>query len=378
MNDVNFNVLIKKPITVLSYDLKQTVVIDDYDVLIWTERYDEEGEFILELPIKYVGDSRLKEGYYLTIEGTDRFMIVGDMNPIVDSTEGTKYVLKGPSGENMLRWRVTSQYFLINGNLRQALIDLVYDNLVSPLNTARAITNFKSELTVLPVGSYDPDYINTFEEGKIFDIVKTSCKAMGMGFKVVLTDDLKFSFVVYSGLDRSYSQNVNQYVIFSESYDNVFSSNYYIGTQDYVSVALVLVDDDVEELQANMVHFDPEPEGIFRREVVVKASEIRRSVYGEPDLTDQEMLEMILYTGLSTINENQPRGVFDAEVDINGRFKYREKFDMGDLVQCIFVGLSTKARVNEHVLTIDLDGMKNYIGFDFNLQENILEEAPTS
>lgn len=358
---------IKQPITVLDYDLRQTLIIDDYNVVIWTERFNAEGEFELELPIKYTGSPKLREGYYLTIAGTNRFMIVGDINPIVDADLGDKLVIKGPSGENMLKWRVTDKNLLIDGVLRDRLIALVNAHFVTPTNIKRTVPNFVSNLVAVPPGEDNPTYINTFDPSTIYDIVYTACKSNNMGFRVVLTDDLKFSFELYSGIDRSYQQSTNPYVVFSEDFDNVFSSNYYIATQDFVSVALVLVEDDVVSLQSNMIYFDPEPDGIFRRETVVKASDIRRQVSGEPDLTDAQMYDMIVMKGLSTIVENQPRGVFDAEVDTNGQFKYRSKFDMGDLVQCIFVGMNTTARVNEHVLTIDLNGYKNYIGFDFNV-----------
>ena len=65
------------------------------------------------------------------------------------------------------------------------------------------------------------------------------CQTYGIGFKVILNDQNQFVFSLFEGTDRSYDQSVNPYVVFSDEYDNLLSSQYEEDYQEIVTDVLV-------------------------------------------------------------------------------------------------------------------------------------------
>ncbi len=62
----------------------------------------------------------------------------------------------------------------------------------------------------------------------LYDIVYVLCEDARIGFKILPAGAGGFSFQLYSGQDRSYSQNINPPVVFSSQFENLLESNYII------------------------------------------------------------------------------------------------------------------------------------------------------
>ena len=68
--------------------------------------------------------------------------------------------------------------------------------------------------------------------------IEEICEAYNIGFKMPLRYGMLW-FEMYSGVDRSYNQNSNPWVIFSDDYDNLIDSEYVYSTSEYKNVFLI-------------------------------------------------------------------------------------------------------------------------------------------
>lgn len=360
----------QSPITILDKSFEQAGVIDTNYSIVWVEKYDDVGEFTLELPMSFSTDDRLQIGNHISIKESKKLMRIADKNPVKNEETGDIFTLKGPSVEVTLSYRVTDDRWFLDGNLQNLLLTLIDTVMINSVDSVRNIDNFILVPTIDGVVDI-ASITNTFDPGNLFDIVQTACRDMNLGFKVIYNHELgQLEFCLYSGVDRSYDQVENDHVIFSESYGNVTSANYYLGTNNYANVAIVLVDDPIHP--RTVVYFgEDEPSGEYRREILIDATDINRSVPDEPDLTDDQLLEVIYRRGWDELLPLLPKGVFDGEVDTQGQFKFGEDFDIGDIVQCVFMGIDTKARVTEYVYTSTSEGVVVYVSFEFNIITDI-------
>ena len=103
----------------------------------------------------------------------------------------------------------------------EAIYNLIYDNIINPSISSRRIDNF------ICCNNIFKDKLKAQYTGKnLLEVIEDVCNAYDLGFKVVLANDKKFMFKLYKGVDRSYSQVVNPRVVFSDTYDNLLSSEY--------------------------------------------------------------------------------------------------------------------------------------------------------
>ena len=69
-------------ITVLNSSLEAVGIIDKYQSFIWTDRYNDVGEFELCLPVTAKYAQNIKKDYFLTIPTESRTMIVESIKKI--------------------------------------------------------------------------------------------------------------------------------------------------------------------------------------------------------------------------------------------------------------------------------------------------------
>ena len=110
--------------------------------------------------------------------------------------------------------------------------------IISPSIADRKISNF------VFVPSADPKITslkidNQYTGDCLYDVIKGLCEENDIGFKIVLTDENKFAFSLYAGVDRSYEQTENPYVVFSPNFENIINSNYYSSRASFRNVTLV-------------------------------------------------------------------------------------------------------------------------------------------
>ena len=223
---------------VLNTDFKSIAVIDTYESMIWTDRYNSYGDFEIFFAMDTQLLQYLKEDYYLWLKDSEHCMIIEDIKINADTEEGNHLIVTGRSLESILERRIIWGQRIFNGNLQNGIQTMLNECIISPSIADRKISNF------VFVPSADPKITslkidNQYTGDCLYDVIKGLCEENNIGFKIVLTDENKFAFSLYAGVDRSYEQTENPYVVFSPNFENIINSNYYSSRASFRNVPLV-------------------------------------------------------------------------------------------------------------------------------------------
>lgn len=357
---------------VLDESFEPFAIIDTYNSLIWTDRYNECGDFELFTAMSMDLLNVIKQDYYIRRPDSDHVMIIEKIEIDTDVEDGNTITITGRSLESLLDRRIVWNETSLSGSFQDGIEKLLNENVISPSNESRKIPNFKMEK------SEDQAITNLTIEAQykgdnLYDILQTLCTERNIGFKVVLSDTNELVFSLYSGTDRSYDQTDNPYVIFSPNYDNLISSNYIESKSSFKNVTLVSAEDsdnrpEEEGAEAPLVETAVgNVSGLARRETFTDYGSISRTVTEgdqEKTLSDSEITAMLRQRGKETLAENASILSFEGEAETSTMFKYGEDFTIGDIVQVEdHYGHESRARVIELVLSDATDGFSVYPTF---------------
>lgn len=365
-------------------EFKMVGVIDTFISLIWTDRYDEAGDFELFLPMDTPVTNLIKEDYYLVINESEHAMVIEDITITTDVEEGKRLKVTGTSLEKILDRRIVWNKTNFNKtyvgdtaevdtvpSLQDAIIKLLDENVTSSAAiAARQIKNFiyeKSTDESITKLTIEAQYYGE----SIYEIVSTLCKENQIGFKVTLNSNNQFVFKLYAGADRTYDQIKNPYVVFSPNNDNLFNSSYYRGKSSFKNVALVSGDnsDDESKKEYQQPVQVGNAIGIERREIFTDGSDI--SITGDDNvaLTPTQYAAHQKQKGIDTLIEHLEYEAFEGEVEATIMYKYGEDFFMGDYVQLEDeYGHEGQAYISEFIISQDSSGISMYPTF-ITLQE---------
>lgn len=371
-------------IAVLNTSLETVGIIDEYISLIWTDRYNESGDFELLLSMNTPSYDLLKEGYYLTIDLSEHVMVIEDIYITADVEEGKRIKITGHSLEQLLDRRIVWNKTIFKKTyadendtvgvtplLQNAILQLLDENVTSSAKiAARQIKNFvyeKSTDETITKQTIEAQYRGE----NIYDIISSLCKERRIGFKITLNSNNQFVFKLYSGADRTYDQLENPYVVFSPENDNLFNSTYCKVKSLFKNVALVVGEESDDE--AKKEYQDPvivgNALGIDRREIFANGSDIAINEDDSTTLTVEQYKAHLKQRGIDTLIDNLEYEAFEGEVEATIMYKYDEDFFMGDIVQLEDeYGHQGKAYISEFIISQDSSGTNMYPTF-ISLQE---------
>ena len=242
----------------------------------------------------------------------------------------------------------------MTGSLQNSIQRILNENIISPSDTNRKISNFifeaseDSRITAL-----------TWEEqltgDNIYEVINKLCVKHSIGYKITLNSSNQFVFKLYMGNDRSYNQDTNPYIIFSPSYDNIINSNYIDNTEPYKNLALVAGEGEGSSRRTLVIGTET---GLARRELYVDARDI-----SSESVTDYNAA--LRERGLQYLDENSRVINFEGQVEATKMFKYGEDFFMGDVIQIVNeYNIQGAARVVEFIQSEDALGKQTYPTFE--------------
>ena len=366
MADMEMDLYVYSP----SFNL--VAIIDKYISLIWTDRYDDCGEFELTLPYESRWKSVFKKDYFCKINFSDHWCIIEKIEINKDEDSSATMIISGRSVESLLARRVVigEKEFGSDENevsVQTSIRTLLNENFISPSNTKRKISNFTfsasedSKVTGLK-------FADTFEGDAILDIVTGICQDKHIGFKVLINSSHQFVFSLYAGRDRSKSSNSSGYVIFSPYYDNLITSNYFTSSEEFRNLMIVA---EENEKYTYVYLDDSEPTGLSRREVYETASNLE-DVETEMSVSDTKLI-MSTKSGSSGSSkkkslkakakkqlrtEYKVKTGFEGDIIPEKMFKYRTNFNTGDKVEFQdSYGNSERVYISEVVISMDENGL---------------------
>lgn len=347
-------------IFVLDTNLNAVFVLDTYKSFIWTERYYKYGDFEIYTLVSNDILNYLRRDYYLQRGDSDRAMIIEDIVIKSDVEEGNSITVTGRSLESILDRRIIWGQKSISGNLQEAIKTLLEENIISPSDPNRKISNFIFE------ASDDPNITSLTIEAQytgdnLYTVIESICGERGIGFKVYLNDNKQFVFTLYAGEDRSYDQIKNPYVIFSPHFENLLNSNYAETNSSLKNVTLV---GGEGEGTARKYASVGTASGLDRRELFTDARDISSDVGDGVTLTDEEYTAQLEQRGNEKLSENTVVTSFEGEIETTIMFKYGKDFFNGDIIQIENeYGHQAKARILEIVTSENDDGVYIYPTF---------------
>lgn len=335
---------------ILNENFESVFLIDSAESLLWTERFCGYGDFEIYAMIDADLFEHTQQDYYAWMNGSDRLMIIDTRNIQSDALKGTHLKVTGVSLEHILTRRIVWNQTRLAGSLEPQIRKLLNQSIISPSDSNRRIPNFRF------VESGDPaiqalSIDKTYTGDVVYDIVNDLCLEFGIGWKVVFNDELKtFDFSFYSPVDRSYSQTTNPYVVFSPSFDNIISSNYYESKRDYKTVALVAGEDTGvgTARKTRTVNVAPALTGLHRREMFVDARDLQSEREDGSVMTEAEYNSLLDDRGRKYLDDYTDLALFEGQVEATQTFAYGVDFFLGDIVQVRNeYGTEAKSRIDE-------------------------------
>lgn len=280
------------------YDLSfnRTRILDTFTSLIWNDVYCGYGDFEIEYPMNVNGLAYVNVDNYLGIQESDRYMIIEKIEIETSFTTGNIVRLSGRSLECILERRILRETVLANDTPVEDLIsNLLNKNIIAASNPKRNVTGFAIKRTK------DARIKNMKITGEysigdnLYKTIQKICEERNLGFKITLHDDEFFQFELYAGLDHSYDQQENAWVVFSSKFENLEESDMKLNLTnlrncmeiDYITLEKVVNPDTEEEEDKKVIIpivVGDDASGLDRRELYgesnFEADVIDKSMFG--------------------------------------------------------------------------------------------------
>lgn len=219
---------------VLDGNLNVIGIVDNYNSLIWANRYRAVGDCELYLGADPDMVDMLKIGRYLIREGDDMVCRIRKTEITTSTDDGDFLTVTGYDVKDLLDQRIAWGTLISDGNAEEFARSMIDGSLGGTADADRIMLKPDgTQLLYLDTAAGFTDV--TTEQvsfANIGETVRQFCAKYGWGYRVTLRDGaLRLAF--YRGTDRSNS------VIFSPNYENLIGSDYSDDASDLGNVALI-------------------------------------------------------------------------------------------------------------------------------------------
>lgn len=330
---------------IMDSNFTRLAVIDDFISFIWTTRFYTSGDFELCADISRV--ELLQAGNYVIRKDDNHVGIIEVVKYQRNEEFQEMVVVSGRFLPAILSRRIISTQTQVSGLISECIKTLIDENVMNPSVSARQISELSFSSSVTSTEEMDAQYTGE----NLLDTISQICETYSIGFDCVLTSDNQFAFSLYEGVDRSYNQSVNPYVVFSDLYDNLLSSEYDEDQQSYVTD--VLVGGEGEGTSRTMVWTAKDSQsGLDRYETFLDAS----SAVSNDKIITQETYEKQL-EGLGLEQVTTYTTAFSGEVDFTN-VELGTDINVGDI--CVIEnsrwGIFINSRLVEAIESVGEDG----------------------
>lgn len=350
---------------VLDSLLRRVEVVDQFESLIWTERFAEIGDFQLVVTSTRRTRSLFTTGTRLAANVSYRVMTVETVENTVDADGKQMLKVNGRSLEAILDDRVakdalsdltTKPKWTLTGTpgaiARKVFHDVCVTGVLDVADRIPFIFEgapmFPADTITEPAESVTID----LELQSVYGVEKQICEMYDLGFRLVRNQDMsQLYFSVYSGVNRTTSQTSVDAVVFSSELDNLQNTSELSTIAQSKNVAYVFSPAGFRVVYALGV--DPTTDGFERRVLFVQADDITSD---NPDVQGA-----LLQRGLEELSKNRTVFAFDGELNQYSSYRYGVHYNLGDLVeQRNSDGVTNQMRVTEQIFAQDGEGERAY------------------
>lgn len=331
--------------TILTKSFERVAEIDDYISFIWTTRFYTSGDFELCADISRA--DILTVGNYVQRRNDNHLGIIEKIKYQMTEEYQEMIIASGRLLPSILARRIINTQTQVSGKVTECIKALVTENAINPKTAARKITGLTFTNNSASAETMDSQYTGE----NLLDTVSSLCETYKIGFDCTLGNNNSFDFKLYDGVDRSYNQATNPYVIFSDKYDNLLTSEYNEDYSNYVTD--VLVGGEGEGVDRTMVwSAKASQSGLNRYETFFDAS---NAVTNENIITQATYEKQLEGLGLEQVTEYTT--AFSGEVDFTG-VKLGTDLNVGDIctIENSKWGMFINSRLVEAIESVAEDG----------------------
>lgn len=342
-------------IYVLNRNREIVGVVDHYESLIWTSRYYESGDFEVYIQASPETIELFAIDNYIIRDTSDMVGIIERVELVSNIEAGDYIIVTGQCAKSLLGRRIIWKQRDISGTVENVARTLINENVISPEASYRAMPN-----VVLGASNGWTDSISAQYTGNnLLEVIIELCRLYEYGLKVVLNDDKNFEVQFYKGVNRSYEQTANTFVVFSPDFENMISSDYVTDVTDTKNACNVAGEG---EGTARKYYGVGTTSGLDRREMFVDArdlsSEVEDETTGETKtLTTAEYNALMIERGQENLAQTKELVEFDGEVESIRQYVFGKDYFLGDIVQVKNkYGVESPSRIIEIIEKHDKEG----------------------
>lgn len=343
-------------------------VVDTFSSIIWRPAYYAVGDFEVyvgatDTLIGLLTENRLivrSSDISVDSEGNTTYrnvMIIKNIELKTDVENGDHLTVTGKELKYLLHQRIVWSQTNLSGTAESGIRKLVTDNAISPTDTKRKIPSL-----VLGSSAGLTDTIEKQITGDSLDKAITEiCTAYNYGWEIYGYNG-SFVFIVYKGVDRSYGQSVNPYVVFSDTFDNLFNTDYQLKSENYANTALVGGEGEGTARKYTSVGNDNT--GLNRYETFIDARDVSSN---NGAIATTAYTSMLQDRGNEKLAELGITEGFSGEVlSSSGNYVYGVDFYLGDIVTVInSYGVNINVQVLSAIESEDSNGKQLIPQFNF-------------
>lgn len=334
-------------------------IVDVYSSLIWTQRYQDLGDFEIIVPAtsdmidlfrigRFVGRAcDVSRGVAGLIDASDMMIVTGRQIK-TDAEDGDDLIITGQDLKSILKRRVISSQTVLSGTVASCIETLLNDNIIDAVDTDRNIDGFTFGATTVGTNTMKCQ----FTGDNLLEAITDICVENGLGFKVTLESSEFFNFILYEGTDRSkppFGLNPDT-VIISPEFDNLLSSEYKEDTSNFANVAYVAGEGQGSARTIKETSIGS-PTGLDRFEIWCDA---RNASSNEGEISEADYLAQLATEGQEALADAVIVTDFEGEIVENPNYP----FNLGDIVTIITAqGIERNVRVTEMIYSIDDEGL---------------------
>ena len=322
---------------IMNTNFERLAVIDDFISLIWTTRYYATGDFELCVDVNDENINLFREDYYVVRDDDENIGVVEDIK-IQKNEDGHEImIVTGRFMDCLLERRIIATQTTVSGNLNACIKQLINENVINPTIAARKISNF-----TVQDASISTKMTAQFTGKNLLETICEICETYGIGEKVTLDEDNNFVFQLYEGVNRTYDQDENPWVIFSDKYDNLLSSEY---EENYQQVkTAVLVAGEGEGIDRKTLWVTDGQTGINRRELYKDQRQIQSN---DGEIDESEYMDLLQQSGKESLT--QYIAAFAGTVYFDS-ITYKQDVNIGDL--CVIENSRWGIHVNSRLVEV--------------------------
>ena len=342
----------------LDYQFQKSEVIDNYESLVWTDRWRGAGDFKLVMRDKHTLAHRLASTpSYLMMSESNRIMMVEsvDIPSQSDENEGSVVTVTGRSIEAFLYNRSSKSYSgkdpeQVTGS-PGGIVKWVVDRYC--VNGATAgVPNVIPGLAVTSTTTGAAVTLQV-ERGIIYDVINPIAEAYGIGWAIFKgSTPGALNMLIQDPVDRTTDPMSSAYRIYSADSDNLLKTSSLESIANFKNNARVIGAKTQKDVF--LAPYTASISGFERRTMHVDALDVGGPEQGTTVAQDQIVLE---YRGQRALRENNNRYFKMVDGEIPPHQWNKTYYGLGDIVflKDLF-GTKVKMQINESIYTSDAQG----------------------